>query len=78
MAARNLTPKRLRLTADTVSAPPWLALVEGRLGGRPGLRAEPLFAARHPDGTPTQEMNALYGFYRGGGHPGDAEAAEPL
>ena len=60
MAARNLTPKRLRLAADTVSTPPWLALVEGRLGGRPGLRAEPLFAARHPDGTPTQEMNALY------------------
>lgn len=60
MAARNLTPKRLRLAADTVSTPPWLALVEGRLEGRPGLQAEPLFAARDPDGTPTQEMNALY------------------
>ena len=60
MAARNLTPKRLRLAADTVSAVPWLALVEGRLGGRPGLRTEPLFVARRPDGTPTDEMNALY------------------
>lgn len=60
MRAHRLEPKRLRLAADTVSSAPWLALVEGRLGGRPGLRAEPLFFTRNPDGSSTQEMALLY------------------
>ena len=60
MRAHRLEPKRLRLAADTVSSAPWLALVEGRLGARPGLRTEPLFAARNPDGSPTPETALLY------------------
>ena len=60
MTRMGFEPKRLRLAADSPSAKPWLALVEGRLQGKPSLRTEPLFFAKNPDGTPSQEMTKLF------------------
>lgn len=41
MAANGIEPKRLRLVRKTAGDAPWLALVEGRRAGRPGLVIEP-------------------------------------
>jgi tRNA1(Val) A37 N6-methylase TrmN6 len=41
--------------------PPWLVLLEGRLGGRPGLRVEAPFVMRGEDGKPSARLRELYG-----------------
>lgn len=57
----GLEPKRLRMVQNTASAAPSLVLIEGRRGGRPGLRAEPPLLLQNTDGTPSAELNAAYG-----------------
>ena len=56
----GMEPKRLALVADRVDAVPWLSLIEGRVGGKPGLRIEPLFAVRNADGSLSRRTDALY------------------
>lgn len=41
MSERGIEPKRLRLVQLSTTAAPNLVLVEGRRGGRPGLKIEP-------------------------------------
>ncbi len=59
LRAAGAEPKRLRWVCQRAEAAPSLVLIEGRRGGRPGLRTEPpLILTR--DGAPTPEVNALY------------------
>lgn len=58
--AFGLEPKRLRLVQARIDAPPSLALLELRRGGRPGLRAEPVLILKNPDGTDTDEVKKIY------------------
>ena len=60
MRQARLEPKRLRFVQLTADAAPSLLLIEGRLGGKPGLRMEPPLILQQPDGTPTAEADAIY------------------
>ena len=55
-----MEPKRLRLVSATPAHVPSLILVEGRRGGKPGLTVEPPLILQNPDGTPTDEADAIY------------------
>lgn len=59
----DLEPKRLRLICQRMGAEPWLFLLEGRRGGRPGLRVMPTLYLE-AGGAPSQEMEEIYGLYR--------------
>ncbi|MBR5095080.1 MAG: methyltransferase [Oscillospiraceae bacterium] len=50
MRAAGLEPKRLRLVQRCADSAPSLALVEGRRGGKPGLRIEPALVLRDAEG----------------------------
>ena len=56
-----IEPKRLRMVTQRSGAAPWLVLVEGRLGGNPGLTIEADLVLEHPEGGFSDEMLALYG-----------------
>ena len=60
MTRSGIEPKRLRLVAHTASSVPCLVLVEGRRGGNPGLKIEPLLILKNPDGTDTDEIKKIY------------------
>lgn len=53
MRAGGVEPKRLRLVRHTASSPVCLVLLEGRRGGRPGLRMEPDLIEFTQDGAET-------------------------
>lgn len=55
-----MEPKRLRFVCRTGSAAPSLVLIEGRRGGKPGLSVEPPLILQNPDGSPSQEVDAIY------------------
>lgn len=74
MAAQGIEPKRLQLVCKNQSAPPWLVLVEGRLGGRPGLRVLPNLNL-YENGKPTAALQAAYGPFGQAG-PEQAAAAQ--
>lgn len=59
----RIEPKRLRLVAKCVGSEPWLALIEGRLGGNSGLRVEPTLYVEN-DGALSEEMWRIYGSYK--------------
>lgn len=61
MRQHRLEPKRLRMVTQRTGEAPWLVLVEGRLGGNPGLAVEPDLVVEHPEGGFSDEMLALYG-----------------
>ena len=63
MRAHALEPKRLRPVAKNPARAPWLLLLEGRRGGKPGLRMEPTLFVHAADGTYTEEMKQIYGDY---------------
>ena len=56
----GLEPKRLRLVENRTGAAPSLVLLEGRRGGKPGLTVEPPLILQKPDGSPTEELDAIY------------------
>ena len=58
MRAHKLEPKRLRMVAQRPGLAPWLALVEGRSGGKPGLTVLPELCIE------SDEMRAIVGEYR--------------
>lgn len=60
MRARGLEPKRLRFVAQRAEYAPWLFLLEGRRGGKPGLRVEPLFVMEDASGVCSPGMRAIY------------------
>ena len=60
MRAQGLEPKRLRFVAQRLACAPWLFLLEGRRGGKPGLSVEPLFVVEEEPGIYSSEMRAIY------------------
>jgi len=64
MSLSGAEPKRLRLAAKNPQSPPWLALVEARRGGKPGLKVEAGLFLCKADGSPTDELLEIYGEYK--------------
>ena len=60
MSRSGLEPKRLRMVAHSASAAPSLILVEGKRGGAPGLKVEPLLILTNPDGSDSPEIRKIY------------------
>ena len=60
MSRHGIEPKRLRLVCHKSGAAPNLVLVEGRRGGRPGLRIEPALVLTRDDGSETEEVRRIY------------------
>ncbi|MBQ9413285.1 MAG: methyltransferase [Oscillospiraceae bacterium] len=60
MTAAGIEPKRLRLVQHRADAAPNLILMEGRRGGRPGLRLEPPLILTGPDGGDSPEVRRIY------------------
>ncbi len=61
--AAGLEPKRLRFAAHTAGKAPWLFLLEGKKGRRPGLTVEAELTVRTPEGAYTPEMRSILGEY---------------
>jgi tRNA1Val (adenine37-N6)-methyltransferase len=62
----GLEPKRLRLVQQRACKAPFLFLLEGRRGGKPGLTVEPTLLIEDSPGVLTEEMERIYGEYRQG------------
>lgn len=60
----GLEPKRLRLVQQRTSKAPFLFLLEGRRGGKPGLTVEPVLLIEDGTGGISREMEEIYGEYR--------------
>lgn len=60
MSAAGIEPKRLRLVCHRAESAPGLVLIEGRRGGRPGLKIEPALVLRNADGTESAEALRIY------------------
>ena len=60
MTAHKIEPKRLRFSANTAVSLPNLVFVEGRRGGKPGMKIEPLLILRNADGTESDEYKRIY------------------
>jgi len=60
MTKQGIEPKRLRMVCHNASSAPNLVLVEGRRGGKPGLKVEPQLVLRNPDGSETEEIKSIY------------------
>lgn len=63
MREYKIEPKRLRLVSQRDSLAPWLALVEGKLGRKPGLIVEPELHIEENGGI-SPEMTKIIGSYR--------------
>ena len=61
--AAGLEPKRLRFAAQSAGRAPWLFLLEGKKGRKPGLTVEPELHVRAGDGAYTPEMREILGEY---------------
>ncbi len=59
----GIEPKIMRLVQQRRDSVPWLVLVEGRRGGRPGLKCLPTLLVEDADGGYTAEMKEIYGRY---------------
>lgn len=60
MRRNKLEPKRVRFVQKDKNSAPWLVLVEGRLGGKPFLKADPALLL-YEDGELSGEMREIYG-----------------
>lgn len=60
MTGAGLEPKRLRFVCSRPESAPSLVLVEGRRGGKPGLKIEPSLCLTGPDGAETEEVKRIY------------------
>lgn len=60
----RLEPKRLRLVQQRAGKAPFLFLLECRSGGAPGMEVEPVLLLEREDGSPTEEIERIYGDYR--------------
>lgn len=63
MHSAGIEPKRLRLVAKCPGKAPWLALIEGRRGGKSGITVEPELFVHGADGGYSEEMKKIYGDY---------------
>ena len=60
MSRHGLEPKRLRLVCHRAEHAPNLVLIEGRRGGKPGMKIEPLLVLRNAYGSETDEVKRIY------------------
>lgn len=60
MTAHGIEPKRLRLVCYREGASPSLVLIEGRRGGRPGLKIEPSLVLTDVSGKESSEARRIY------------------
>lgn len=60
----NIEPKRLRFVSQRDGLTPWLVLVEGKLGRKPGLFVEPELHIENTAGELSAEMIKILGTYR--------------
>lgn len=60
MRANGLEPKRLRFVQKRPECAPWLFLVEGRTGGKPGLAVEAPLYIEDGHGDYSDEMKMIY------------------
>ncbi len=65
MRSAKIEPKKVRFVAQQAGQEPWLVLIEGRVGGHPGLRVLPGLIVEQ-DGHLTPEMLQIYGDYKAG------------
>ena len=64
MQSAKIEPKRLRFVSQRDGKAPWLFLLEGKLGRKPGLIVEPELHIENPDGTQSAEMLKIIGTYK--------------
>lgn len=60
MTAAGIEPKRLRMVQYKAYSAPNMVLVEGRRGGRPGLKIEPPLIMAYLNGTDSKEIKRIY------------------
>ncbi|MBQ5969949.1 MAG: methyltransferase [Clostridia bacterium] len=60
----RLEAKRVRFVVQAEGRAPWLVLVEGKRGAKPGLRVEKDLPLQTADGRDSEEMAAIFGDYR--------------
>lgn len=60
MREHGLEPKRLRFVCHSPDSAPNLVLLEGRRGGKPGLKAEKALILHNEDGSETEEVLRIY------------------
>ena len=60
MSEYGIEPKRLRLVQQKAASAPCLILVEGRRGGRAGLKIMPPLILSNSDGTESDEYKRIY------------------
>lgn len=60
MTANRLEPKRLQLVCKSEGEAPWLVLVEGRLGGKPGLKILPNLCLYKSFNQQTKQLQEIY------------------
>ncbi len=65
MREKKIEPKVLREVIQRDGCEPWLVLVEGRSGGKPGLKIMPPLIVER-DGCLSDEMMDIYGDYKQG------------
>lgn len=60
MREHRLEPKRLRFVQQRPEKAPWLILVEGKAGAKPGLAVEPPLIVEDEQGEYSPEMRTIY------------------
>ena len=60
MQKHKIEPKRLTLVYNKEGEKPWLALIEGKKGGKTGLTVEKPLIMRREDGEYTKELLKIY------------------
>lgn len=56
----KVEPKRLRLVQQRAETKPWLLLIEGKKGSRPGLTIEPALIVEDENGEYSRQMSEIY------------------
>lgn len=62
----GIEPKRLRFVQQRRNKPPFLFLLQGSRGGKPGLTVEPVLLVESENGGFSEEMLKIYGDYKEG------------
>ena len=60
MQKHKIEPKRLTLVCNKEGEKPWLALIEGKKGGKAGLSVERPLIMRQENGEYTEELRKIY------------------
>lgn len=63
MRENGIEPKKIRLVQQREGREPWLMLIEGRRGGKPGVKFLPVLTVEGSDGKYSEQMREIYGRY---------------